>query len=54
MVRKKDGILAVFPEANAECANGPKSNRFVSVFIDDVLIYSRTLPEHLKHLELVI
>lgn len=25
--------------------------KYVKVFIDDILIYSRTLEEHLKHLE---
>jgi len=29
-------------------------NQFVSVYIDDVLIYSRALPENLEHLKLVI
>ncbi len=28
--------------------------KFVLVFMDDVLIYSRTLEEHLKHVELVL
>lgn len=35
-------------------SNPMNGNQFVSVYIDDVLIYSTTLKEHLKHLELVI
>ena len=34
--------------------NTPEDKDFVAVYIDDVLVFSRTLEDHLKHLKLVI
>ena len=34
--------------------NPPEAPTFVSVYIDDVLVFSKTLPEHPSHLQLVI
>ena len=34
--------------------NPSEGNDFVVVYIDDVLVFSRTLTEHLEHLRLVI
>ena len=32
----------------------PYLDKFVIVFIDDILVYSRTREEHVKHLEMVL
>lgn len=34
--------------------NTTEDKDFVAVYIDDVLVFSRTLEDHLKHLKLVI
>ncbi|KAL6334533.1 hypothetical protein AAG906_018032 [Vitis piasezkii] len=42
-VKKKDGTLRL-------CINYRKLNRFVIVFVDDILIYSRSLEKHKQYL----
>uniref|UniRef100_A0A8R7JZG9 Reverse transcriptase domain-containing protein n=1 Tax=Triticum urartu TaxID=4572 RepID=A0A8R7JZG9_TRIUA len=33
---------------------GPHPRKFVLVFFDDILIYSKTLEEHMEHIEIVL
>jgi hypothetical protein len=32
----------------------PELNKFVMIFIDDILVYSKTMEEHEKHIEIVL